>query len=61
MNYFELSKLLANEFKDPKSALEVAKKGSQVGPLPPDRVEGNETLKLLHPWVAELEKRIQQN
>jgi len=58
MNYFELSKLLANEMKDPKAALQIAKKGLDVGPLSSDRVEGLETQKLLREWIPELEKKL---
>jgi hypothetical protein len=60
MNYFELSKLLAHELKDPAAALTIAKKGLEVGALPPDRIEGIETQKLLRDWIPELEKRLQK-
>jgi hypothetical protein len=59
MNYYELSRLLANELKEPLKALEIAKKGLNAGPLSPERIEGLETQKLLLQWIPELEKRIQ--
>ena len=55
MNYFELSQLLAKDLDEPREALKVAKMGLAIGALPPDRVEGNETLEKLRKWIDELE------
>lgn len=55
MNYFELSQLLGKELDEPREALKIAKMGLAIGPLPPDRVEGNETLEKLRKWIDELE------
>ena len=60
MNYYELSQLLANEFDDPQAALDIAKKGLAIGPLPADRVEGNETLDHLKIWILKLNEKIAQ-
>ena len=58
--YSELSQLLANEFDAPQAALDIAKKGLAIGPLPADRVEGNETLDHLRIWILKLNEQIAQ-
>ena len=55
MNYFELSQLLGKELDEPREALKIAKMGLAIGPLPQDRVEGNDTLEKLRKWIDELE------
>jgi len=58
MNYFELSQLLGKDLDEPREALKIAKMGLAIGPLPPERVEGNETLEKLREWIETLESEL---
>lgn len=57
LNYEFLAKLLEDEFDDPKTALEVAKKGLAVPPPSEERLESREALVTLKKLADELAQR----